>query len=119
MIVDKMTNESIARICHEANRAYCLAIGDDSQVPWEEAPAWQKESALKGVKFHFDASSTVSPERSHNCWMKEKLLSGWRYGPVKDVEFKYHPCLLPYDSLPEEQKHKNVLFAAIVNSFLD
>ena len=30
--------EEIARVCHNVNKAYCEAIGDDSQVTWEEAP---------------------------------------------------------------------------------
>ncbi len=46
-----MTIESIAKICHEANRAYCATIGDASQLPWEESPDWQRQSAINGVKF--------------------------------------------------------------------
>lgn len=30
---------SVARICHEVNRAYCEALGDTSQVSWEDAPS--------------------------------------------------------------------------------
>lgn len=33
--------EQIARMAHEANRAYCQALGDDSQPAWEDAPEWQ------------------------------------------------------------------------------
>ena len=28
----------IAQICHAANRAYCQLLGDNSQLPWSEAP---------------------------------------------------------------------------------
>ena len=44
--------ERVARICHEANRGYCEALGDTSQVPWDEAPENIKFSAIAGVKFH-------------------------------------------------------------------
>lgn len=27
----------IEQIAHESNRAYCQGIGDNSQVPWDEA----------------------------------------------------------------------------------
>ena len=47
-----ITDEQIARVAHEANRAYCLSLGDPSQLPWEEAPDWAKESAIDGVRFH-------------------------------------------------------------------
>ena len=47
-----MTNEHIARVCHEVNRAYCEALGDTSQPAWEDAPEWQRKSAMKGVELH-------------------------------------------------------------------
>src|SRR5438105_262770 len=36
--------EACARAAHEVNRAYCLALGDASQVAWEDAPEWQRSS---------------------------------------------------------------------------
>lgn len=44
-----MNAEQIAQIVHEANRAYCATIGDFSQAKWDEAPDWQKASAIDGV----------------------------------------------------------------------
>lgn len=50
MIVEmRIGVEACARAAHEANRAYCLALGDTSQLPWEEALGWQRDSAIKGV----------------------------------------------------------------------
>ena len=31
--------EACARAAHEANRAYCLALGDTSQPSWDDAPS--------------------------------------------------------------------------------
>ena len=45
----------------------------------------------------------------------EKIRS-WSYGEVKDAEAKTHPCLIPYDQLPEFQKAKDKLFVAIVDA---
>lgn len=36
-----MTIEDVAKVCHDTNRVYCKAIGDDSQPTWENAPEWQ------------------------------------------------------------------------------
>lgn len=105
----------IAKVCHEANRAYCQAIGDDSQVPWEQAPDWQKESAVKGVEFHL--SGDHDPAASHQSWYDEKKADGWVYGPVKDVEKKEHPCMVAYSQLPKEQQAKDYIFRAVVHSF--
>lgn len=109
------TPEHIARIAHEVNRAYCRSIGDESQPNWENAPDWQKDSALNGVKIHL--LSELTPEQSHISWLKQKESEGWKYGPVKDVEKKEHPCFLPYSELELEQRTKDYLFKAVVDSF--
>jgi hypothetical protein len=105
----------IAKVCHEANRAYCQTIGDDSQPAWEQAPDWQRSSAIDGVKFHL-ANPTAGDSASHENWMKEKLHGGWKYGPVKNPEAKEHHCLVPFDQLPPEQQAKDRLFRAIVHA---
>jgi len=105
----------IAQICHEANRAYCLTLGDSSQVAWEDAPEWQKQSAMNGVRLHL-FNPDLPPSASHEAWMKEKLADGWRYGAVKDAEAKTHPCIVPWHELPDDQRRKDVLFAAIVEA---
>lgn len=107
--------ERIARVCHEVNRAYCNALGDGSQPAWEDAPDWQKDSARNGVKYHL-ANPDATPEDSHNSWLREKLAAGWVYGEHKDIEKKTHPCIMPYRSLPRDQRIKDYLFRAIVNS---
>jgi hypothetical protein len=102
----------IAEMCHEANRAYCAALGDFSQLPWDEAPQWQRESAISGV-IHLQSHRDATPEDSHRSWLREKEATGWKYGPVKDVEKKEHPCFVQYNDLPTEQKAKVYIFAAI------
>jgi hypothetical protein len=113
--------EQIAQIAHETNRAYCASIGDTSQPAWADAPQWQRDSALKGVQFHLDAHAkgeTPAPSASHDSWLEEKRAAGWTFGPVKDAEAKQHPCFVPYDELPIEQRLKDYLFGAIVASFV-
>lgn len=106
----------IARTCHEVNRAYCEAIGDASQVSWEEADQWQRGSAVMGVKAMI-ANPDGTPEDSHKNWLAHKEAEGWTYGPVKDPATKQHPCMVPYDQLPIEQRMKDHLFIAVVRSF--
>lgn len=108
--------EFIARMCHEANRAFCAAIGDASQVPWDEAADWQKTSAMNGVRLHLD-NPNAGPDDSHNSWLAEKVATGWKYGPVKDVGLREHPCMVPYSELPAEQRAKDHLFRAVVHAF--
>ena len=105
----------IARVAHEINRAYCASIGDDSLTSWDEAPDWQKASALAGVDMHL-ANPNATPENSHESWLAQKTADGWKYGPVKDAEKKEHPCCVPYAELSPEQKAKDYLFRAVVHN---
>ena len=110
-----MTVEQIAQVAHEINQAYCLALGDYSQVGWNDAPEWQKTSAVNGVSFHLE-NPNAGADSSHNSWMKEKVDAGWVYGEVKDPEAKTHPCIVPFDQLPKEQQAKDYLFKQVVHS---
>jgi hypothetical protein len=105
--------EACARGAHEVNRAYCFAIGDTSQVAWDSAPVWQRESARNGVEGVLQGNT---PKQSHESWLEEKRKTGWKYGPVKDADKKEHPCFLPYDELPPEQAAKDELFVSTVRA---
>jgi hypothetical protein len=105
--------ELLAQAAHDVNAAYCHALGDTSQVPWTSAPDWQKESAIKGVE---GALNGNTPEQSHASWMAEKVATGWTYGEVKDAEKKTHPCMVPYDKLPPDQRAKDAIFVAVVQA---
>ncbi len=110
-----MTSVQIAKVCHDVNKAYCAALGDFSQPTWEDAPSWQRDSVIQGVVFHITHPNAY-PEDSHKNWLIEKTETGWKYGPIKDVVKKEHPCFVPYAELPVEQKAKDYIFRQIVHS---
>lgn len=111
----KITAESIAQLCHEANRAYCAILGDMSQPTWESAPEWQRSSAINGVNFHL-ANPMAGASASHENWLAEKERDGWIYGPTKDPQKKEHPCMVPFTSLPAEQQIKDHIFKSIIGA---
>jgi hypothetical protein len=112
-----MTVEKIARVAHEANRGYCIGLGDYSQERWENAPQWQKDSAIAGVEAII-ANPALTPEQSHEGWLTQKKDDGWVYGTTKNPDKKTHPCVVPYDELPAEQRVKDALFGAVVRALL-
>jgi len=113
-----MNNVDIAQVCHEANRAYCQTIGDDSQPSWANAPDWQKNSAIAGVNACLD-NQAQTPEMTHAGWSACKIADGWKLGPVEDSAKKEHPCLVPYPELPASQRLKDSLFIAVVQALLE
>jgi len=64
----------------------------------------------------FESVDKFSPDeidqlaiRSHDVWMDGKKDKGYIYGPVRDDNAKppTHPCILPWDKLPPEEKKKD------------
>ena len=112
-----MKIEDIAKVAHEVNKAYCEALGDASQVDWADAPDWQKESAMLGVKFHIE-NPNAGPQASHESWMNQKVNDGWVYGAKKDADAKTHHCIVPFNDLPVEQQAKDFIFRQAVHSLV-
>ena len=74
-----------------------------------------KENKLDYIPEPMDLSSVDLPEsliqlseriaeNVHEVWAKARMDEGWTYGEKRDDIHKKHPCLVPYDELPEEEK---------------
>jgi hypothetical protein len=109
--------EATARVAYEANRAWCVAHGDMSQPEWDDAPLWQVNSVIQGVKFHI-ANPDAGDSASHDNWMKQKIADGWVYGDVKRPAATppTHPCIVPFSELPKVQQTKDAIFRSIVHA---
>ena len=40
----------------------------------------------------------------HDVWAESRISQGWTWGPERNDTLKYHPCLVPYEELPEVEK---------------
>ena len=40
----------------------------------------------------------------HEVWAQSRIEQGWTYGPERSDALKQHPCLIPYEELPEVEK---------------
>lgn len=40
----------------------------------------------------------------HEVWAQTRMSQGWSYGEKRDDAMKTHPCLVPYEELPESEK---------------
>ena len=67
-----------------------------------------KPKPLDTSPVRLDAELTALTERlaenTHEIWAQQRVSEGWRYGPHRNDETKEHPCLVPYDQLPEIER---------------
>lgn len=40
----------------------------------------------------------------HEVWAQSRISQGWTWGPERSDALKHHPCLVPYEDLPEVEK---------------
>ena len=40
----------------------------------------------------------------HEVWAESRISQGWTYGKERNDGLKTHPCLVPYEDLPEIEK---------------
>jgi hypothetical protein len=113
-MLSKIDIYPVAVAAHQANYAYCLAIGDKTE-PWSKCSTKIKESVLEGVRRVLEGETA---EQLHSSWLKFKIRDGWIFGVEKDEAKKTHPCLVPYDDLPANQKYKDTLFQTTVSEML-
>lgn len=43
-------------------------------------------------------------KNTHENWVLARMNEGWQYGPHRDDLRKIHPCMVPYEKLPESEK---------------
>jgi hypothetical protein len=107
--------EHIARVAHEALRAWKTAIGQPPGPSWDEAEDWAHVSSREAVAFRI-ANPSAPASAEHDRWMKERKAAGWTYGPVRDDEKKIHPLLVGYAHLPLEERKKDALILAVIDA---
>lgn len=48
--------------------------------------------------------SEALAKNTHEVWSRNRINDGWIWGERRDDEKRHHPCLVPYEELPEEEK---------------
>lgn len=71
----------------------------------------------KGIKLGEDLIELTEylAKNTHEVWSTQRMKDGWIYGEKRDDSLKHHPCLIPYEELPEEEKEydRNTALEAI------
>lgn len=51
-----------------------------------------------------DLASTLA-RNTHEVWASHRMQEGWKIGPKRDDELRTHPCLVPYETLSQEEQN--------------
>ncbi len=46
----------------------------------------------------------IMAKNTHEVWAKSRMSEGWTYSSERNDALKHHPCLVPYEELPEIEK---------------
>jgi RyR domain len=68
--------------------------------PYIPHPVDTSKVTLAGVDPLFEDLA----RNAHEIWAQKRMQDGWVYGPQRDDAMRTHPCLVPYDQLPESEK---------------
>lgn len=108
--------ECITKAVYEVHRQYCVMLGDNSHVSWDELDPELKRVALTATRGINDYN--LSAEDSHKAWVSAKKGAGWTYGKTKNQAVKEHPCLVAFSELDPHQQAKDELWITVVKSMV-
>jgi hypothetical protein len=91
-LVEHLKNSSRAQADHIAQKLSAAGYG-------------VRKARGKPVSRQFSPEEVeIMAELEHGRWNVERLLDGWKWGPIKDVANKTSPYIIPWSGLPEEMK---------------
>lgn len=82
-------------------KSVCLPSPAEDPLSYKPKPIDTSAAALNEEILKL---TELLAKNAHDIWARQRLAEGWRYGPIRDDAEKQHPCLVPYEDLPESEK---------------
>ncbi len=100
---------------YEAARLQAIAV-NAPVVPevWPERNRAFRDQFVAYVQKLCQADELPTPEEAHDSWWRAYEEMGWEYGPVRSVELKTHPDMVPFSELEQREQDKDAVFLALV-----
>ncbi len=59
-----------------------------------------------GIQLSEELNSLIEQmaKNVHEIWAQKRINQGWSYGKKRNDLLKKHPCIVPYEELPEIEK---------------
>jgi hypothetical protein len=131
LAIEELARAAHAIYCDEQTKAGKTQADNSALCPWEELSEDLRDAnraqvadipgKLYTLGYELAPGNGLAPSqivitpeqleilsrREHDRWMAERQRQGWTYGPTRDDARKHHPCLLPWEPLPEAEKQKD------------
>jgi hypothetical protein len=82
--------------------------------PWDQRDEAFRRQFLDIIDCYCMMDELPTPEEAHDSWWDAYKELGWVYGPVRDVEKKTHPDMVPFNELGYEEQIKDAVFLGLV-----
>ena len=107
--------ERRAVFVYEAARLQAIAV-DAPVVPeiWPQRDDKFRNQFVQYVDSLCNTDKLPTPKEAHDSWWRAYEKMGWVYGPVRDVEKKTHPDMVPFEELEQREQDKDAVFLALV-----
>ena len=105
-------NSRRATFIYEAGRLQAIAAGCPIvPEPYADREADFREQFEARISKQCDTTGRLSsPRELHEEWVEAYRKNGWRYGPVRDVQARTHPDMVPFEELGELEQDKDMVF---------
>ena len=107
-------NERRARFVYEAARLAAVAANAPI-IPesWDQRENDFRAQFLNVIAKQCGPNRCRSAEQLHENWVEAYRKNGWTYGPVRNVEKRTHPDMVPYEELGQLERDKDAVFVAL------
>ena len=105
-----------ATFVYEVARLQAAAVGAPIiPEPWSTRDLAFQIQFTELVAHHCSGQETFEDaEAAHDSWWQAYSDLGWQYGPVRDVEKKTHPDMVPFAELGWKERIKDAVFVALL-----
>lgn len=111
---------AVARVCHEAGRAWCIEMFEAGArpsstvpLPWDDLDREDREAAVAAVRFLLERPG-CTPQEIHEHWRRMQTAAGWTHGPVLLAAQKRDPRMTAFFNLPDHRQAQLRLSQAVV-----
>ena len=91
----------VAKVVHEATRAFNETLGDFTYGPWSTTPPWYQRILVECITFLLTKNMDVN--QLHIYWSGKMVENGWKYGLLMNPKTKEHPNIKNFKELAFEE----------------